>query len=48
MDPTREALVQWQKPALELFSEEDPVYGGHHGFFRALIPSARREPEVII
>jgi haloalkane dehalogenase len=48
MARTREALAQWQKPALVLFSEEDPLYGGHHGFFRALIPSARREPEIII
>lgn len=48
MARTREALAHWKKPALVLFSEEDPLYGGHHGFFRALIPSARREPEIII
>jgi len=45
---TREALAQWQKPALVLFSDEDPLYGGRYGFFRALIPSARRGPEIII
>jgi len=48
MARTREALAQWEKPALVLFSEEDPLYGSRHGFFRALIPSARREPEIII
>jgi haloalkane dehalogenase len=45
---TQEALAQWQKPTLVLFSEEYPLYGGHHRFFRALVPSARREPEIII
>ena len=48
MARTREALAQWEKPALVLFSEEDPLYGSRHGFFRALIPSAMREPEIII
>jgi haloalkane dehalogenase len=45
---TQEALAQWQKPALVLFSEEDPLYGGHHRFFRAMILSAKREPEIVI
>jgi len=44
----RDALARWEKPALVLFSEEDPLYAGRGGFFRGLIPSARREPEIII
>jgi len=48
MARTREALARWEKPALVLFSEGDPLYGGRHGYFRALIPSASRDPEIII
>jgi haloalkane dehalogenase len=48
MRETRDALSRWQKPALVLFSDGDPVTAGGDRFFRKLIPSAKREPEITI
>lgn len=44
----REQLSQWQKPALVMFSDSDPVTGGAAKFFRKLIPTAKDQPEIVI
>ena len=43
-----EALKSWSKPALVMFSDKDPVTAGGDKFFRALIPTAKEEPEITI
>jgi haloalkane dehalogenase len=48
MRKAAEALKQWTKPALILFSDKDPVTVGGDKYFRALIPSAENEPEITI
>ena len=44
----REALRGWNKPALVMFSDGDPVTGGGDRFFRKLIPTAKDQPEITI
>ena len=48
MRKAREVLSQWQKPVLVLFSDKDPITHGGDKFFRALIPSAKDQPEIVI
>jgi haloalkane dehalogenase len=48
MRKTRAALRKWTKPALIMFSDQDPIMSGGDKFFRELIPSARSQPEIII
>ena len=48
MRRARQSLSQWQKPALVMFSDKDPVTRGGDRFFRALIPTAKDQPEIVI
>ena len=45
---TRDALRGWDKPALIMFSDSDPVTAGGDRFFRKLIPTAKDQPEIVI
>jgi haloalkane dehalogenase len=45
---TRDALSHWEKPALVLFSDKDPISKGADVFFRELIPTAKDEPNITI
>jgi haloalkane dehalogenase len=48
MREARRKLKQWDKPALVMFSDQDPVTAGGDKFLRALIPTASAEPEITI
>jgi haloalkane dehalogenase len=48
MRQARSGLSQWQKPALVMFSDGDPITRGGDRFFRALIPTAKQQPELVI
>jgi haloalkane dehalogenase len=48
MRHAREVLSKWDKPALVMFSDGDPITGGGDKFFRSLIPSAKKQPEIVI
>ncbi len=41
----RDKLATWDKPALVMFSDGDPILGGAAGFFRRLLPTAAHQPE---
>lgn len=45
---TREGLEKWEKPALVMFSDKDPISAGADEFFRRLIPTAADQPAVTI
>lgn len=44
----REVLSKWDKPALVMFSDKDPIMRGGERFFRSLIPTAKDQPEIAI
>ena len=48
MRHTREVLSKWDKPALVMFSDKDPITRDGEKFFRSLIPTAKDQPEIII
>jgi haloalkane dehalogenase len=48
MKRAREVLKSWTKPALVMFSENDPITKGADRWFKENIPSAKNEPETII
>lgn len=48
MRQTRQALAEWHKPALVMFSDGDPITAGGDRWFRRLIPTAKDQPEVVI
>jgi len=48
MQHAREVLSKWDKPALVMFSDRDPITGGGDKFFHSLIPTAKDQPEIVI
>ncbi|NIY17973.1 MAG: haloalkane dehalogenase, partial [Nitrospinaceae bacterium] len=44
MKVARQILSQWQKPALVMFSDGDPITRGGDRFFRRLIPGTAGQP----
>jgi haloalkane dehalogenase len=48
MRKARDVFSKWTKPCLVMFSDKDPVTGGGDVLMRALIPSAKDQPEIVI
>ena len=48
MQHARDVLSKWNKPALVMFSDKDPITRGGEKFFRSLIPTAKDQPEIVI
>jgi len=45
---TADLLSRWDKPAIVMFSDGDPILGPHQNYLRRLIPTAMDEPLVVI
>jgi len=48
MRHAREVLSKWDKPALVMFSDGDPITRGGEKFFLSLIPTAKEQPQITI
>jgi haloalkane dehalogenase len=48
MRQARKLLAKWEKPVQVMFSDKDPILQGGDRFFRRLIPSALKSPEITI
>jgi haloalkane dehalogenase len=48
MRHARAVLATWTRPTLVMFSDGDPITRGGDRFFRALIPSAKDQPAIVI
>jgi len=48
MRAAREGLAKWDKPALVMFSDQDPITKGGDKPFRERIPTAKDQPEITI
>ncbi len=48
MREARRILSEWEKPALVMFSDSDPITRGGDIFFRGLIPSTKHQPRIVI
>ncbi|MCI4667556.1 MAG: haloalkane dehalogenase [Bacteroidia bacterium] len=48
MKRAREVIKSWEKPALVMFSDKDPIMKGAAPIFRAWIPSVQGKPEITI
>ena len=48
MRAARRKLARWDKPALVMFSDSDPITGPAAPWFRRLIPTAKEQPEITI
>ncbi|MEZ5002933.1 MAG: haloalkane dehalogenase [Chitinophagales bacterium] len=44
----REVLKQWEKPAIVLFSDKDPIMSGAWKWFYHNIPTAKEQPQITI
>ncbi len=45
---TQEFLPSWNKPALVMFSDQDPITRGGDVYFRYFLPTAKDQPEITI
>jgi haloalkane dehalogenase len=48
MRAARRKLARWDKPALVMFSDSDPITGPAAPWFRRLIPTAKEQSEITI
>ncbi len=48
MKRARAVLKEWEKPALVMFSDKDPIMRGGDKFFRGTIPTANDQPKITI